>query len=312
MSLNYRDKDPDLTTTVCDMNGLLFQAPGDRFERRDAEGALGLIKRFGGSADRRKAIGDLAGMRRSEDLAESGGRVLLTEVSDSGLSGPGPAGYEHGAGGGYGHGPDEGPGCGRAPDGFCYDGEPYGSWPTGAASAARGQPGRREGPTPCWNEQCERMHDAARRYSLCNWCGTFKFGARTRNPCNMVSRPHTLRCDNWGRGYPGKASDFGPALTEGATPGSPAFVLGQQVAAQCRASKGDQADRQRAGRAAGDDRGGQAGRAGNPSAAAAASRSVAWGPTEYGPDGPQAWAPRSGGRGGGRGGARRPVPALMN
>ena len=53
------------------MNGLLLQAPGDRFGRRDAEGALGLIKRFGDSVDRRKAIGDLARMRRSDDLAES-------------------------------------------------------------------------------------------------------------------------------------------------------------------------------------------------------------------------------------------------
>ena len=108
-------------------------------------------------------------MRRSDDLAESGGRVLLTGASDSGLSGPGPAEYEDGAGGGYGSGPDEGPGYGGAPGGFCYGDEPCAFWPTGAVSAAWGQPGRRDGPTPCWNERCERMHDAARRYPLCNW-----------------------------------------------------------------------------------------------------------------------------------------------
>ena len=44
------------------------------------------------------------------------------------------------------------------------------------------------------------MHDAARRYSLRNWCGTFEFGARPCNLCKMVSKPHASRCDNWGRG----------------------------------------------------------------------------------------------------------------
>ena len=43
MSLNYRDMDLDLVATVCDMNGLLLQAPGERFVKRDVEGALGLI-----------------------------------------------------------------------------------------------------------------------------------------------------------------------------------------------------------------------------------------------------------------------------
>ena len=73
MSLKYRDKELDLAATVCDMNGLLLQAPGDRSGRRDAEDALELIKWFGDSADRRRTTGDLARMRRSDDLAESGG-----------------------------------------------------------------------------------------------------------------------------------------------------------------------------------------------------------------------------------------------
>ena len=128
----------------------------------------------------------------------------------------------------------------------------------------------------------------------------------------MVSKPHALRCDNWGRGCPGKVPDFGPELTDNATPGSPAFVLGQQVTALSRESKKLQASRVRAGRAAKADQGGQAGRAGAPYAATAASRRVAWGTTEYEPDGPPAWAPRIGGKGGGKGGARRPVPALTN
>ena len=81
MSLNYRDRDLDLVATVCDMNGLLLQAPGERFARRDVESALGLIKRFGDSVDRRKTIADLARARHTVDLGESGGRVLLTEGS---------------------------------------------------------------------------------------------------------------------------------------------------------------------------------------------------------------------------------------
>ena len=73
MSSNYHDKKLDLAIKVCDMNGLLLQAPGDRSGRRDAEDALGLIKRIGGSVDKRKAIRFLARMRCSDDLAESGG-----------------------------------------------------------------------------------------------------------------------------------------------------------------------------------------------------------------------------------------------
>ena len=87
MSSTYHDKELDLATTVCDMNGLLLQATGGRSRRRDAEGALGLIKRYGDSADKRKAIGYLVHMRCSDDLAESGGGVLLTEVWDPGVPG---------------------------------------------------------------------------------------------------------------------------------------------------------------------------------------------------------------------------------
>ena len=55
------------------MNGLLLQAPGDRFERHGPEDALWLLKKFGDSADKRKTIGDLARMRFSGDLSEPGG-----------------------------------------------------------------------------------------------------------------------------------------------------------------------------------------------------------------------------------------------
>ena len=185
--------------------------------------------------------------------------MLLTKASDTGLSGPCPAGPEHGTGGVYGHGYDESQGDDGARGSFCFEDEPHASGPsTGAVSAARGQPGRRGGPTPCWNEQCERMYDASRRYSLCNWCGIFEFGAKPCNLCKVVSKPHALRCDNWGRGCPGKVPDFGPELTDNATPGSPAFVLGQQVAALSRESKKLQASRVRAERAAKADQGGQA------------------------------------------------------
>ena len=96
----------------------------------------------------------------------------------------------------------------------------------------------------------------------------------------MVPKPYALRYGNWGRGCPDKVSDFGPKLTDNVTPGPPAFVLGQQVAALSRESKKLQADRVRAERAAKADQGSQAGRAGTPYAAAAASHRVAWGATE--------------------------------
>ena len=130
-------------------------------------------------------------------------------------------------------------------------------------------------------------------YALCSWCGVFAPGAKPCTLCKMVSRPESQYCDNRGRGCPGTASDFGPALTENAIPGSPAFVMGQQLAEIVRTAGKEKADRLSAWRAGGGDRGG------------AAPRSVGWGPTEYEPDGAAAWAPRGGGRGGGRGGTRR-------
>ena len=167
-------------------------------------------------------------------------------------------------------------------------------------------------PIPCWNERCGRMHEPARMYSLCSWCGVFESGARPCKLCKIVSRPGTQFCDNRGRGCLGTASDFGPELTENATPGSPAFFLGQQVAASVRADKKDKADQLEAWRTGRDAQGGHAGRGGGTPAGGAASRRVAWGSTEYEPDGPPAWASRSGGKGGGQEGARRPVPTLMN
>ena len=149
------------------MNGILLQAPGNRFGTRDAEDAPGLMRRCGDSADRRKAIGDLARMRCSDEPAESGGRVLLTGVWGPGSPDLYPTDSVHRTGGDYGCGYNEGQGDDGALDSFCYDDEPYAhGQPTGAASATRGLPERRGGPTPCWNEQCERKHDAQLRYSL--------------------------------------------------------------------------------------------------------------------------------------------------
>ena len=134
MSSNYHYKELDLATMVCDMNGLLLQAPGDRFGRRDAEDTLGLIKRSGDSADKLKTIGDLARMRCSGDLAESGGRVLLTGVWDSGVPGLCPTGSVHGTGGVYGYGHDEGQGDDGALGSF-------------ATMTSRAPPGRRREPS---------------------------------------------------------------------------------------------------------------------------------------------------------------------
>ena len=65
MSTNCHDKELDLATSVCDKNAILLQPPGDRFEKRDAEEVPWLLKWFGGSVDRRKAIGGLSRMRYS-------------------------------------------------------------------------------------------------------------------------------------------------------------------------------------------------------------------------------------------------------
>ena len=87
ISSNYHDKELDHATSMCDMNVLLLQSPGDRFGKHHAEDALWLCKRFGDSVDKRKTIGDLARMRCSSDLAEPGGSVLLTETSRPGSAG---------------------------------------------------------------------------------------------------------------------------------------------------------------------------------------------------------------------------------
>jgi len=202
-------------------------------------------------------------MRCSDDLTESGGGVLQTGAWRPRYPDLYPTSSVYGTDGDYGYGYNGGPGDDGALDGFCSDDEPYAYCPEGdtgttgargqptkAASATRGQPEGRGGPTPCWNEQCERKHDAQRKYSLCNWCGVFEFGSKPGLLCKMVSAPHSLRCDNWSRGCPGGASGFGPVLTDNLTPGSPAFVLGQRISAISRESKQLRTDRDRAARAA--------------------------------------------------------------
>ena len=126
----------------------------------------------------------------------------------------------------------------------------------------------------CWNALCERWHRAGRRFALRTLCGTFELGARPCKLCGMVSRPGVTRCENPGRGCPGQVADFGLELADNATPGSPAFALGQQVAARVRADKQALADRRRAECADTNDRLRQAGQAGTPSASAASPRKV--------------------------------------
>ena len=76
------------------------------------------------------------------------------------------------------------------------------------------------------------MHDPTFGYALSIWCSTSEFGLRPCLVCKMASSPRATRCDNWARGCTGGATDFGPALINNATPGSPAFLLGRQVGAQ--------------------------------------------------------------------------------
>ena len=93
-------------------------------------------------------------------------------------------------------------------------------------------------------------------YALCSWCGVFAPGAKPCTLCKMVSRPEAQHCDNRGRGCPGAASDFGPALTENAVPGSPAFVQGQQLAEIIKLAGKEKTDLKNAWRAGRGDRGG--------------------------------------------------------
>ena len=161
------------------MNGLLLQEPGERFVGRDVESALGLIKRFGDSADKRKTIADLARTRHTDDLAETGERVLLTEGSGSELCDP--QGWEQGDGVGRSGGSEGGSGHGVEPEGPYYADGAHWFAPTGDVSAARGQPGRRSGRMPqitCWTESYTRMHEPTRMYAVCSWCGIYAPGAK--------------------------------------------------------------------------------------------------------------------------------------
>ena len=102
MSTNHHEKELDLATSVCDKNVLLLQSPGDRFEKRDAEGSFWLLEKSSDSADKRRAIGDLARMRNTSDTAEPGRDVLLTRTSNPTAQMYGPTGFVHGNGGDYG------------------------------------------------------------------------------------------------------------------------------------------------------------------------------------------------------------------
>ena len=147
----------------------------------------------------------------------------------------------------------------------------------------------------CWTEGCARELVVTRMFALCCWCGVFAPGAKPCKLCTMVSRPESRSCDNWGRGCPETASDFEPAPTGNATPGSPAFAMGQELTAIVRAVGKDKADRQAARRTGKGGRGDYAGRGGGPSTCGAAADAVAKGSTECGPDLPPTWAPRGGG-----------------
>ena len=102
MGTNYHDKELDLATSVCDMNAPLLQSPGHRFEKRDAEEALWLLKKFGDSVNKHSTTGNLARMRNTSDFAEPGREVLLTEATNLTAQMHGPTGFVHGTGGDYG------------------------------------------------------------------------------------------------------------------------------------------------------------------------------------------------------------------
>ena len=147
----------------------------DFYFRRPASVSRGVTSRapwdssrgFGGSVDKRKAIADLARTRRTDDLAETGGRVLLTE--GAGSEPCGPRGWGQGDGAGRSGGPEGGLGYGDEPGGSCNTDGTHWFAPTGDVSAARGQPGLRPGripQIPCWNELCGRMHEPTSMYEL--------------------------------------------------------------------------------------------------------------------------------------------------
>ena len=120
MGMNYHGKELDLATAVCDKNLLLLQSPGDRFEKRDAERALWGLKGIGDSADKSRAIGDLARRRNATDPTEPGHSVLSAQSAQP--TAPGqwrdPSGLVHGTSSDHGHDDpggysDEDDGCGE-------------------------------------------------------------------------------------------------------------------------------------------------------------------------------------------------------
>ena len=142
MSTNYHDMELDLATLVCEKSALLLQSPGDRFEKRDAEGDLWLLMKLGCSADKRKAIGDLA--QFSSDFAEPGQDVLLTEASHSGAPALYPKGFVHGTDGDYGHDQGEASGDDDEHGGLHGDDGPCAYYPDGGGAS----PGMPIGPMP--------------------------------------------------------------------------------------------------------------------------------------------------------------------
>jgi len=72
--------------------------------------------------------------------------------------------------------------------------------PEGGIDATQGRPGRRPCQVPCWTAGCERLHERARMYALCSWCGVFAPGAKPCTLCKMLSRPESQFFDNRGRG----------------------------------------------------------------------------------------------------------------
>ena len=117
-------------------------------------------------------------MRYSSDPAGPGQDVHLTGASHSGAPTHNPTGFVHGAGGDYGHnqggGSDARPYTCHSDSGGAGQDSPVG--PPSAIKATGPQPGRRDGPTPCWNEWRDRTHDPGATNALCSEYWTFVFG----------------------------------------------------------------------------------------------------------------------------------------
>ena len=230
----------------------------------------------------------------------------------------------HGTDGDYWYGHDEDLEDDGTFGGLCGEDALYAHYPDDvtAGPVVRGKPPRAindsrpawtPGRTnPCWDEQCVRAHERGSKYALRSSCGTFDFDSKPCLLCKMISLPHASRCDNWARGCLGGSADFGPELTGNLTPGSPSFIMGQQVAAlnqQSNQMRGEAVAERQAARSAQAGRGGQVKRLGAPGAASAAPRKAGWGAINYAPDDRRpAWAPW----GGFKGGVRRSAPDLTN